>query len=82
MKFENVRIRESVKVIDVGVEKWKTFETNVIIEEGDIFEDALDAGVQKIQAAHEKYSQFFVEPSGKPSGDLYFNVTKNKEERI
>jgi hypothetical protein len=82
MKFENVRVRESVKVIDVGVEKWKTFETNVILEEGDTFEDARDAGVQKIQAAHDKYSQSFVEPSGKPSGDLYFNVTKNKEERI
>lgn len=63
MKFENVKVRSSVQVINIGQpERWNVFETNIILEEGDTFEEACDAGVEKIQAAHDKYSKSFVEP--------------------
>ena len=82
MKFENVKVRASVQVVNIGQpERWNVFEINVILEEGDTFEEALDAGVEKIQAAHDKYSKSFVGPYVKPSGDItFFNVTTQKEE--
>jgi len=78
MKFENVRVRESVKIIDVGIEKWKTFETNVILEEGDTFEEARDAAVEKITAAHELYSKSFVEANPPKDKRQTFQDLKNE----
>lgn len=67
MKFENVKVRISAQVINYGLpERWHVIETNVILEEGDTFEDALEQGMIKVNEGHDKYSKSFVEPPVEP----------------
>lgn len=73
----------SVQIIQMGQpESWNKAMAEDEVKENETEAEAWDRLVKAIYGVHEKYSQSFVEPSGKPSGDLYFNVTKNKEERM
>lgn len=73
----------SVQIIQMGQpESWNKAMAEDEVKENETEAEAWERLVKAIYGVHEKYSQSFVEPSGKPSGDLYFNVTKNKEERM
>lgn len=73
----------SVQIIQMGQpESWNKAMVEDEVKENETEAEAWERLVKAIYGVHEKYSQSFVEPSGKPSGDLYFNVTKNKEERM
>lgn len=73
----------SVQIIQMGQpESWNKAMAEDEVKENETEAEAWDRLVKAIYGVHDKYSQSFVEPSGKPSGDLYFNVTKNKEERM
>lgn len=72
----------SVQIIQMGQpESWNKAMAEDEVKENETEAEAWERLVKAIYGVHDKYSQPFVEPSGKPSGDLYFNVTKQKEER-
>ncbi len=72
----------SVQIIQTGQpESWNKAMVEDEVKENETEVEAWERLVKAIYGVHDKYSQPFVEPSGKPSGDLYFNVTKQKEER-
>jgi hypothetical protein len=67
MKFENVKVRISTQVINIGQpERWNVIETTVLLEGDDTFEDALAEGMKKVNEGHEKYSKSFIEPTFEP----------------
>jgi len=81
MIFKNVTVRVSAQVINYGMpERWNVIETLVELEEGDTFEQAVDAAFEKVETAHGRHSQSVV--SEKQTGDIYFNGSKQKEERL
>jgi len=77
-----ITVGQSVQVIQVGQpEKWNKITIQKEFD-GDVPEQ-YEIGIlfEKVEMAHEVHSQSFVEPPGKPKGDLFFNVTTQKEER-
>lgn len=72
----------SVQVIQMGQpEAWNKAMVEDNVKENETESEAWERIVKSIYDVHDKYSKSFVEPSGKPVGDLYFNVSKGKEER-
>lgn len=70
----------SVKVLEVGDESWNKAMAEDEVKEGETNAQAWERLVNEIYGVHEKYSQSFT--STKQVGDIFFNVSKNREERI
>jgi len=78
-----ITVGQSVQVIQVGQpERWNKF--SIVREyDNEVNElEAIDEIVKLIEAAHEKHSQSAVAPQFTPKGDLFFNVSKQREERL
>ena len=72
----------SVQIIQMGQpESWNKAMVEDEVKENETEAEAWERLVKAIYGVHEKYSQSFVEPSGIPSGVLFFNVSKQREER-
>jgi len=83
MKITEVTVGISKQVFQIGVpEYWnKVTVTATMDSEVEVVETVIDELHKVCNKAHEKYSAF-VEPGRiTPKGDIYFNVTTQKEER-
>lgn len=74
-----VTVGQSMQVLNIGQsEHWNKFGIERQYD-SEVDELAIiDELVKLMELAHQKHSQSMVSA---PSNDLYFNVTKNKEER-
>jgi len=78
-----IQIGRSVQVIQMGQpECWNKISIEREFPEGVNIQQAIDDLFLEVEAAHEKHSKSFVEPvTLRGKGDLFFNVTTQKEER-
>lgn len=72
-----ITFSRSVKILEVGDESWNRAGIEDEVKETETSAEAWERVVKEIYGVHEKYSKSFT----KTSGDMYFNVSKNKEER-
>ena len=80
MKITQITVGVSKQVISIGeAEKWHKI--SITADKDDIEDEqkVIDELFALATKAHDKHSQSMV--SGVPQRDLYFNVSKNKEER-
>jgi len=82
MSKTTITVGQSVQVFNMGQpEHWNKFGIERTYD-SEVDELAvIDELVSLMQKAHEKYSQSAVAPQVNPKGDLFFNVTKQREER-
>jgi len=80
MKITTVTVGKSVQVFQVGMpEQWLKLSITAELENTPT-EAAVQALFEKIDEQIKKHTPDTLSP-GKPSGDLFFNVTTQKEER-
>lgn len=81
MKITNVTVGKSIQVFQVGQpEYWNKISMTANVEEQDDPQEVVDALFKDVNKAHQKYSQSEIS-NGKNSGDIFFNVSTQKEER-
>jgi hypothetical protein len=76
-----ITVGQSVQVFNIGQpEYWNKITISKEFEDISNEQVQIDLLMEEVKLAHEKHSKS-VEVVHTPTGDLYFNVTKNKEER-
>ncbi len=80
-----ITVGQSVQVFNIGQpEQWNKFgiEREFETENGVDELRVIDELVSLLKTAHDKYSQSMPQLHPATKGDIYFNVTKQKEERL
>lgn len=75
MKITKISYSKTVESCIMGAGIWQKLGVEIDVEPGDEVHGVIDRANEVVETALKKY---LPEP---PTGDLYFNVSKNKEER-
>lgn len=76
MKFIDISVGKSINP-NTGEEWWRA-DTKVLLEENEVPEDVF----KEVRSRVDNWLPNPMPSQGKPSGDIFFNVTTQKEERV